>query len=759
MTRRTVTLLVSVLVALFAYAAQASAQSLVGDVSLEPSTITVTAGTPQAYPFTADYTGTVTGLDLYVATGSTSTLDRVGLYADSSGAPGALMAHCAHTGTTGWISCTAVPSTATVTAGKQYWLAESGDNGVFKVRGVSSGGNCTGQVSGDSGITELEDPWTAGSTTSSCPISAYATGTASAGDPVLLGDTGNAPDAAGVGGGAPQSPEAYAYTATTAGTAQSISVYFCGTGCGVGSPAAYSTEVGLYSDNSGVPGTLLGSGTITSPTLDAWNTVNISGSASISAGAQYWIATLNEGTGTQYEYFTYDDLANSDGQADGCTQADSGNTTYPTSYSSLQSPWASSHVTQSCGLVAVVNGATSTLINGASTAACSPSACGAVSNTDVTLTGVSNDCGGTGVPACPGSWTATQNRAFRVYRPSNLPDYIAGSKNLVPAILVFGGANGCGANGPGQWNSMAPSNKFEVVEMEYPCSGRPVTTQWGKKWAEGSTDFGVGSCSVNNVSTLCSEPDDEPYVLSVIRDITNCPSGATSSEFCADPQRIYVAGQSSGSSMALDAMCDPSSSSLIRGGQADSGTFQTGKIDESNLTINGDYPTAQPNCPAVGSTGNQHLFIQSATSEYGIDTGLWNDSLSSHHMQPSEMEQWAANAMGCQASNVTNSSYGPTPTGFNTQNVLYSNVGPCAFEQTGTNSFGAEALGITSGTHTWNCQDSNAGATGGCGDAGTAGSTTDPPPPHGFNTGAIPFTDGVSVEQEFWNYVANGESF
>src|SRR5262249_47329853 len=67
-----------------------------------------------------------------------------------------------------------------------------------------------------------------------------------------------------------QEVEGLRTTNATAGDVNRISVYL------TSDPAATSVLVGLYSNGSGTkPGTLLGSGTITKPTLNAWNSVSV----------------------------------------------------------------------------------------------------------------------------------------------------------------------------------------------------------------------------------------------------------------------------------------------------------------------------------------------------------------------------------------------------------------------------------------------------------------------------------------------------
>ena len=82
--------------------------------------------------------------------------------------------------------------------------------------------------------------------------------------------------------------EAFPFTDTTTGSAQSITVY-------VDSHSHAGTLIaGLYSDHNGHPGTLLASGTKTSPASGAWNTVAIASTA-VTSGTKYWVTLLGKG--------------------------------------------------------------------------------------------------------------------------------------------------------------------------------------------------------------------------------------------------------------------------------------------------------------------------------------------------------------------------------------------------------------------------------------------------------------------------------
>jgi hypothetical protein len=65
-------------------------------------------------------------------------------------------------------------------------------------------------------------------------------------------------------------------------------------------PASKATAVtvGVYSDNGGHPGVLLGKGVVTSPTAGAWNSVSLP-TISVVHGTPYWITVLSPfGAGT-----------------------------------------------------------------------------------------------------------------------------------------------------------------------------------------------------------------------------------------------------------------------------------------------------------------------------------------------------------------------------------------------------------------------------------------------------------------------------
>jgi hypothetical protein len=100
---------------------------------------------------------------------------------------------------------------------------------------------------------------------------------------VLLGDQAVE---AGADSNPAGSAEAFKTTASATGIVATLSVYV-----DTGSTAT-SLVAGLYADNGGQPGALLGSGTLSAPTAGAWNTIALTTGVPVTTGTAYWIALL-----------------------------------------------------------------------------------------------------------------------------------------------------------------------------------------------------------------------------------------------------------------------------------------------------------------------------------------------------------------------------------------------------------------------------------------------------------------------------------
>jgi hypothetical protein len=107
---------------------------------------------------------------------------------------------------------------------------------------------------------------------------------------ILLGDTQGAPSTdynpAGMA-------EAFSTTSGASGSVNTLNVFV--------DSASTATKLvaGVYSDYGGHPGSLLGSGTLNSPTPGAWNAITLASPVSVTSGTTYWIAILGpSGAGT-----------------------------------------------------------------------------------------------------------------------------------------------------------------------------------------------------------------------------------------------------------------------------------------------------------------------------------------------------------------------------------------------------------------------------------------------------------------------------
>lgn len=91
---------------------------------------------------------------------------------------------------------------------------------------------------------------------------------------------------------APGRAEVYRTSASVTGTANKLRLYL--------DPASTATslELGLYADNNGQPGALLGRATTSTVAAGTWNEVVLGTPISVVAGTAYWIGLLNPATGT-----------------------------------------------------------------------------------------------------------------------------------------------------------------------------------------------------------------------------------------------------------------------------------------------------------------------------------------------------------------------------------------------------------------------------------------------------------------------------
>lgn len=147
---------------------------LLGDQVIESQADYNPLGMAEAFQATASASGTVSKLSVYVDASSTATTLVAGLYADSAGHPGALIAQGSSSQLTDGAWNTVTIPGAIVTAGNPYWIAILGtQSGTLRFRDVSGG--CHSETSVQSNLTSLPSSWVTGGVYSTCPLSAYGT--------------------------------------------------------------------------------------------------------------------------------------------------------------------------------------------------------------------------------------------------------------------------------------------------------------------------------------------------------------------------------------------------------------------------------------------------------------------------------------------------------------------------------------------------------------------------------------------------------
>jgi hypothetical protein len=145
---------------------------LLGDQTVESVVDSNSLGRAEAFQTTASASGTVGTLSIYVDSSSTATTMVAGIYANSSGHPGALIAQGSSAQlTSGAWNTIPIPG-AIVTAGAPYWIAVLGtQSGTLRFR--DGAGGCVSETSGQSNLTALPSAWVTGTVYPSCPLSGY----------------------------------------------------------------------------------------------------------------------------------------------------------------------------------------------------------------------------------------------------------------------------------------------------------------------------------------------------------------------------------------------------------------------------------------------------------------------------------------------------------------------------------------------------------------------------------------------------------
>jgi hypothetical protein len=164
--------------AALATSATANAAVLIGDQTIESTLDSNSAGSAEAFPFSNSTAGTASSISVYIGSQNTARTLTAGLYSDSSGHPGALLASGSLAPKAGTWNTVSIASTA-IGAGRAYWVAVLGNRGTVYFRD-RNGGPCNSVSSYQTNLTSLASSWTSSVQWNTCPISAYVNGTGSA---------------------------------------------------------------------------------------------------------------------------------------------------------------------------------------------------------------------------------------------------------------------------------------------------------------------------------------------------------------------------------------------------------------------------------------------------------------------------------------------------------------------------------------------------------------------------------------------------
>jgi Viral BACON domain len=207
-------------------------------------------------------------------------------------------------------------------ASDQSWLAASPANGSAPqpiTVSVANAGLTAGTYSGHITVTAPGVQGSPASITATFTVTPAPTGSLLFGSQTVLGNR----DSNALG-----QAEAFQTTAVSTGTLTSLSLYVDSTN------TAKRITLGLYTDNSGHPGTLLTQATSTAATSGAWNTLAVP-PVPITTGSRYWIAILASSTGS----FRFRDNASAACGNEGSAQ---------TNLSSLPAVWTTGPIWGNC---------------------------------------------------------------------------------------------------------------------------------------------------------------------------------------------------------------------------------------------------------------------------------------------------------------------------------------------------------------------------------------------------------------------------
>jgi hypothetical protein len=149
---------------------------LFGDQAVEPNVDYNAAGLAEAFRTSSTNTGTLRKVRIYIDATSTATSVVVGVYSDSGGHPGALLASgsLASPVAGAWNEVT-TGSSAAVSSGSTYWIAVLSPTGAGQVKFRDRTGG-SAETSSQTTLSALPATWTTGRAFGDGPLSAYALG-------------------------------------------------------------------------------------------------------------------------------------------------------------------------------------------------------------------------------------------------------------------------------------------------------------------------------------------------------------------------------------------------------------------------------------------------------------------------------------------------------------------------------------------------------------------------------------------------------
>jgi hypothetical protein len=282
--------------------------TLLGDTAIEPAGDSNSAGSAEAFLYTASASGAAARLLVYLDASNAATTVSLGLYASNGSGPGNLLGSCTigSPAASSWNSCS-LSTSVTVAAGTSYWIALLGTGGTVAFRD-QEGGNAS-QSSAQSNLGSLPATWSPGTPWATASMSAYAaTAPATGGTPPAVATPSVAPagpaiqgavltfSAAVTAGSSPVARVDYASGSTLLCTA-TASPWSCTFTAATG---AYSVSATVF-DNASPPQTASSPGTlaltVTAATAPAVSTPTVTPSGPYAAGnVLSFAATVSPGS-------------------------------------------------------------------------------------------------------------------------------------------------------------------------------------------------------------------------------------------------------------------------------------------------------------------------------------------------------------------------------------------------------------------------------------------------------------------------------